>query len=184
MSFHQGNSWTPSYFSGFQILILEVFQSPTPPPQHFIKKISSLLLFFSSWVMSNSLRPHGPQPARPLCPSQTPRVYSNSYPMSQWCHPTISSSFVLLLLPSVFPSIRVKPIEKLKEHPVNIHLLTTWSLQLIFCCICFILFPLPILLLVFKVHNRHEYSSIFAYESLAGIIFKVEFPRAIMELLK
>ena len=39
-------------------------------------------------------------------------------------------------------------------------------------------------LIVFKVHNRHEYSSIFAYESLAGIIFKVEFPRAIMELLK
>ena len=38
----------------------------------------------------------------------------------------------LLLLPSVFLSIRVKPIGNLKEHPVNIHLLAAWSLQLIF----------------------------------------------------
>ena len=145
---------------------------------------NNLLLLFSCLVMSDSLQPHGLQHTRFSCPSASPRVSSNSYPMSQWCHPTISSSVVVLLLPSVFPSIRVKPIEKLKEHPVNIHLLTTWSLQLIFCCICFILFPLPILLLVFKVHNRYEYSSIFAYESLAGITFKVEFPRATMELLK
>ena len=43
-------------------------------------------------VMSNSLRPHGLQHARPPCPSPTPRVYPNSCPLSQWCHPTISSS--------------------------------------------------------------------------------------------
>ena len=48
---------------------------------------------FSS-VMSNSLRPHGLQHARPPCPSPTPRVYSNSCPLSLWCHPTISSSVV------------------------------------------------------------------------------------------
>ena len=41
-----------------------------------------------------------------LCPP-TPRAYSNSCPLSRWCHPTISSSVVLLLLPSIFPSIRV-----------------------------------------------------------------------------
>ena len=41
------------------------------------------------------------------CPSPTPRVYSDSYPSSRWCHPTISSCHPLLLLPSVFPSIRV-----------------------------------------------------------------------------
>ena len=41
------------------------------------------------------------------CPSPTPRVYSNSWPSSRWCHPTISSSCPLLLLPSIFPSIRL-----------------------------------------------------------------------------
>ena len=44
--------------------------------------------------MSNSLRPHESQHARPPCPSPTPGVYSNSCPLSQWCHPTISSSVV------------------------------------------------------------------------------------------
>ena len=44
--------------------------------------------------MSDSLRPHGLQHARPPCPSPTPRVYSNSCLLSQWCHPTISSSVV------------------------------------------------------------------------------------------
>ena len=54
--------------------------------------------------MSVSLRPHESQHARPPCPSQTPRVYSNSGASSQWCHPAISS---LLLLPPIPPSIRV-----------------------------------------------------------------------------
>ena len=44
--------------------------------------------------MSNSLQPHGPQHARLPCPSTTPRVYSNSCPLSRWCHPTISSSVI------------------------------------------------------------------------------------------
>ena len=44
--------------------------------------------------MSDSLWPHGLQHARPPCPSPTPRVYSNSCPLSRWCHPTISSSVV------------------------------------------------------------------------------------------
>ena len=44
--------------------------------------------------MSNSLQPHGLQHIRPPCPSPTPRVYSNSCPLSQWYHPTISSSVV------------------------------------------------------------------------------------------
>ena len=41
--------------------------------------------------MSNSLRPHELQHARLLCPSLSPRVCSNSFPLSWWCHPTISS---------------------------------------------------------------------------------------------
>jgi len=49
---------------------------------------------FSHSVVSNSLRPHGLQHARPPCPSPTPGVYSNSCPLSQWCHPTISSSVI------------------------------------------------------------------------------------------
>ena len=50
---------------------------------------------FSRSVVSNSLQPHESQHARPPCPSQqTPRVYSNSCPSSQWCHPAISSSVI------------------------------------------------------------------------------------------
>ena len=44
--------------------------------------------------MSDSLRPHGLQNNRPPCPSPTLRIYSNSCPLSQWCHPTMSSSVV------------------------------------------------------------------------------------------
>ena len=49
---------------------------------------------FSLSVVSNSLRPHESQHARPPCPSPTPRVHSNSCPSSRWCHPAISSSVV------------------------------------------------------------------------------------------
>ena len=62
---------------------------------------------FSSSVMSESLLPRGLQHARPPCPSPTPGVYSNSCPLSWWCHPTIILCHPLLLLPSIFPSIRV-----------------------------------------------------------------------------
>ena len=48
---------------------------------------------FSCSVMSDSLRPHESQHARPPCPSPTP-VHSDSRPLSQWCHPVISSSVV------------------------------------------------------------------------------------------
>ena len=44
--------------------------------------------------MSHSLRPHESQHARPPCPLPTPGVYSNSCPLSQWCHPVMSSSVV------------------------------------------------------------------------------------------
>ena len=57
--------------------------------------------------MSDSLQPHGLQHTRIPCPSLSPRACSNPCPLSRWCHPTISSCFPLLLLPSIFPSIRV-----------------------------------------------------------------------------
>ena len=49
---------------------------------------------FSHSVMSDSLRPHESQHARPPCPSPTPGVHWDSRPLSQWCHPAISSSVV------------------------------------------------------------------------------------------
>ena len=49
---------------------------------------------FSHSVMSDSLQTHGLQHARPPCPLPTPGIYSNSCPLSRWCHPTISSSVV------------------------------------------------------------------------------------------
>ena len=49
---------------------------------------------FSHSVVFDSLRPHGLQHARLSCPSPTPGTYSNSCPLSQWCHPTISSSVI------------------------------------------------------------------------------------------
>ena len=49
---------------------------------------------FSCSVMSDSLRPRESQYAGPPCPSWTPRVHSNSCPLSRWCHPTISCSVI------------------------------------------------------------------------------------------
>ena len=58
--------------------------------------------------VAQSLRPHGLQHTRLLCPSPSPRACSTSCPLSQWYYPTILSSVVpFLLLPSVFPSTRV-----------------------------------------------------------------------------
>ena len=60
---------------------------------------------FSRSVMSDSLRPQGLQLTRPPCPSPTPRTCSNSCPLSQWCHSTISSSFIpLSTCPQSFPA--------------------------------------------------------------------------------
>ena len=59
---------------------------------------------FSRSVMSNSLRPHEPQHARPPCLSPTPRVHPDPCPSSQWCHPTISSSVVPFSCPQSFPA--------------------------------------------------------------------------------
>ena len=49
---------------------------------------------FSRSVVSNSLRPHEPQHARPPCPSPSPRAHPDSRPLSPWCHPAISSSVI------------------------------------------------------------------------------------------
>ena len=51
-----------------------------------------------------TLQPHELQHARPPCPSPTPRACSNSCPLSQWCHPTISSSVVPFSSSQSFPA--------------------------------------------------------------------------------
>ena len=75
-----------------------------------IRKFIELCLRFSSvqfhcLVMSDSLRFHEPQHARPPCPSPTPRVHPNPCPLSQWCHPTFSSYvFPFSSCPQSFPA--------------------------------------------------------------------------------
>ena len=68
---------------------------------------------FSRSVVSNSLRPHESQHARPPCPSPTPRVHSKSCPLSQWCHPTISSSVVRFSCPQSLPASGSFPVSQL-----------------------------------------------------------------------
>ena len=73
-----------------------------------IPKLGDRAVQFSCSVVSNSLRPHESQHARPPCPSPTPGVFSNSCPSSQGCHPAISSSIIpFSFCPQISPSIRV-----------------------------------------------------------------------------
>ena len=69
---------------------------------------------FSPSVVSDSLRPHELQHARPPCPSPTPGVHSNSRPSSWWCQPTISSSVVpFSSCPQSLPASRSSPMSQL-----------------------------------------------------------------------
>ena len=84
--------WSPSFPSswfpihGFPIYTVSQLLICSLKPHQFSQ--------FSSSVMYKSFRLHGLQHAKLPCPSPTPRACSNSHPMSQWCHPTISSSVV------------------------------------------------------------------------------------------
>ena len=68
------------------------FKPPLPPPPPFVSLFPTVQSHYS--VVSESFRPRGVQHTWPPCPSPTPRAYSNSCPLSRWCHPTISSSVV------------------------------------------------------------------------------------------
>ena len=69
---------------------------------------------FSRSVVSDYLRPHESQHARPPCPSPTPRVHSDSLPWSQWCHPAISSSVVpFFSCPQSLPASKSFPMSQL-----------------------------------------------------------------------
>ena len=64
-------------------------------------------------VVSNSLRPHELQHARPPWPSPTPGVHSNSHPSSQWCHPAISSSVIPFSCSQSLPASESFPMSQL-----------------------------------------------------------------------
>ena len=69
---------------------------------------------FSRSVVSDSLRPHESQHAKPPCPSPTPGVYPNSCPSSWWCHPAISSSvFPFSSCPQSLPASGSFPVSGL-----------------------------------------------------------------------
>ena len=71
-------------------------------------KLNKCICFGSVAKSCPALQPHGLQHARPPCPSPCPGVCASSCPLTRCCHPTISSlCYPLLLLPSIFPSIRV-----------------------------------------------------------------------------
>ena len=106
-------SWTTEYFKIYLSMILFSVQ-------------------FSCSVMSNSLQPLGLQHTRLPCPSPTLKACSNSCPLSRWCHPTISSSFVPFSCPQSFPASESFPMSQLftsgdqsigvsaSIHPMNI----------------------------------------------------------------
>ena len=73
---------------------------------------------FSHSVVSNSLRPHESQHARPPCPSPTPKVHSDSCAWSQWCHPAISSSVIpFSSCPQSLPASESFPMSQLFPWP-------------------------------------------------------------------
>ena len=92
--------WDMSFAAEWIWDLLNMIQLFTSSYEAWKMMAFDTLLLFSHSVMSDSWNLP--------CPSPSPGNCSNSYPLSKWCHPTISSSVTrLLLLPSIFPSIRV-----------------------------------------------------------------------------
>ena len=74
----------------------------------------SMLLLLSCPVVSDSLWPHGLQPARPFCPSPLPEVCPSSHPLHWGCHPAISSSDTLFsFCPQSFQASETFPVSQL-----------------------------------------------------------------------
>ena len=88
----RGSFWPRDWTQvSYCLLYWQVGSLPLTPPG---KPKGRGLVQFSCSVVSDFLRPHELQHARPPCPSPTPRVHSDSRPSSQWCHPDISSSVI------------------------------------------------------------------------------------------
>ena len=90
---------------------------------HFFKQVNLMILpscvhpcsdQISHSVISNSLRPHESQHARPPCPSPNPGVHPDSCPSSQWCHPAISTSVIpFSSCPQPLPASESSPMSQL-----------------------------------------------------------------------
>ena len=80
----------------------------------YVTKLVRLSVQFSRSIVSDPLRPHELQHARPPCPSPTPGVHPNSCPSSRWCHPAISSSVVpFSSCPQLLPASDSFPMSQL-----------------------------------------------------------------------
>ena len=111
--FSRGSSW-PGDWTLFSCIAGRFFTVWAAREAQNIHSVQFSSVQFSSSVVSNSLRPHESQHARPPCPSPTPRVYSNSCPLSQWCHPAISSCVVpFSSCPQSFPASGSFPMSQL-----------------------------------------------------------------------
>ena len=89
----------------------------------FVIKINSIQFSsvqFSRSVVSESLRPHESQHARPPCPSPTPGVHSDSRPSSRSCHPAISSSVVAFSCPQSLPASESFPMSQLFDQVTQV----------------------------------------------------------------
>ena len=109
---HQGNCWDNS---------LDCEQRKISDSTRVLAEVQFRSV--QSSVLSDSLWPHGLEHARLPCLSPTPGACSNSHPSNRWCHPIISTSVILcyplLLLPSIFSSIRVFPRSNILAEVIN-----------------------------------------------------------------
>ena len=95
----------------FLLIVFDIKEFSLPDPKGF-SCFSSVQ--FGRSVVSDSLRPHEPQHARPPCPSPTPGVHPHPCPSSRWCHPAISSSVVpFSSCPQSLPASGSFPISQL-----------------------------------------------------------------------
>ena len=101
----------------------------TEPPGKPLLKHQFSSVQFSHSVVSDSLWPHELQHTRPPCPSPTPGVHSNSHPLSQWCHPAISSSVIPFSTSKSYFSVKKRIIALSRPNPC-VNILNTPSCQL------------------------------------------------------
>ena len=102
----------------FDLKKQNIFKNLTHQLEWITKIFDRLCVFrsdqISHSVVSDSLRPHESQHARPPCPSPNPRVHSDSCPSSQWCHPAISSSVIpFYSCPQSLPASESFPMSQL-----------------------------------------------------------------------
>ena len=111
----------PSWPDTIVTLHVSYFMTGGPGKEHRTNKplpTGRVSVQFSRSVVSDSLRPHESQPARPPCPSPTPGVHPNSRASSRWCHPAISSSVIpfssCLQSPPASGSFQMRQLQMIK----------------------------------------------------------------------